>query len=246
MSSNCFYLHNEAKLSILLIFERGKSKSALDKQLPPPSPPQSLPPTPNLCVFSLNAGFLQVFGLLRGSETTPRTPSSLWGWVLGVLPWPRQRRLSLELAVREVVWRCQNGSWREDQGGIGAGKAEPPGWRARAQRGAGSCSGLCPRGCGQPGLGAPSGSPADVTAAQCHRSLALPALGCDGTGPFLTCEPPAWRKGSVCTPGIAGWGDAPALGPRTSGENAQKDLEKGVTSPGCAVTPAMSPGVLSL
>lgn len=71
MSSNCSYLHNEARLSILLIFERGKSKSALDKQLPPPSLPKPFPPTPNLCIFSLRAGFFQVFGLLRSSETPP-------------------------------------------------------------------------------------------------------------------------------------------------------------------------------
>lgn len=40
MSSNCFYLHNEAQHGILLVSERGKSKSAPDKQ-PAPIPTRS-------------------------------------------------------------------------------------------------------------------------------------------------------------------------------------------------------------
>lgn len=72
MSSNCFYLHNEARLSILLISERRKSKSALDKQLPPP---------PNLHIFSLNAGFSALWSS-REHRDPPRTPPQR-AWVLG-------------------------------------------------------------------------------------------------------------------------------------------------------------------
>lgn len=78
MSSNCFYLHNEARLSILLISERRKSKSALDKQH---SSPPSLPPL-LICAFSPLMQFFQLFGLLRSTVTLPGTPPQ-GAWVLG-------------------------------------------------------------------------------------------------------------------------------------------------------------------
>lgn len=82
VSSNCFYLHNEARLSILLIFERGKSKSALDKQLPPTLPS----PCPPLLICAFSPGFFPRFLVSSGAARPLPGPLPVWGWVLGVLP----------------------------------------------------------------------------------------------------------------------------------------------------------------
>lgn len=84
---------------------------------------------------------------------------------------------------------CCGGVW--DQGGIGAGTAEP--WAgSRSQQ-----MSLQP----------------SVTSLALPAPGDLPGPGWGGTGFSSPVIPQGGGKGSVCTPGIAGWGDAPALGP---------------------------------
>lgn len=228
VSSNCFYLHNEARLSILLIFERGKSKSALDKQLPL-LPPQSLPPTPNLCIFSLNAGFS---GLWSPQEQRdhPRDPSHCC-WVLGVLPLSpgRGRGAGGEGCGVEVS------EWE-----LGRGSGWDWGWKSGAPAGeSGLSAGAGParhrRGCGQRGLGGPRVGAQQMSLQPSATAVspqpgpagswgpARAGMGLDLSSPVI---PQGGRKGFVCTPGVAGWGDAPALGQGQSGKRPRRTWKK--------------------